>query len=291
MTLAIEQDIAKAYRRDGYVIAPGILAAADLDPFRTVIDRGVDAWARKLLAEGKITDLHEGESFDRRLASIAGGRDMGMRAWDDIAMGPQLFGLIRYPAILDAVESLIGPEIFFNGDFHLRPKLPDSKLTAFPWHQDSQYYGEPTKHMHIVTVTIPLVDLTLDNGCLWMIPGSQKWGFLAGARGADMNIRTFEDVESRGTPTPIPMNVGDIMLFHNLTMHASKLNITNRVRWTLDLRYSPTREAREAAGMGDAERLAYDSFFTRIRSFGYHPATVRSAHGRAVESYEQWIQS
>jgi len=288
--IAIDQ-VVDSYERNGYAVAPQALSAGDLTPFLAVLNRGVDALARKLMAEGKITDLHEGESFERRLASIAGGRDLGMRSWDDIAMGPELFGLIRHRAILDAVESLIGPEIFFNGDYHVRPKLPDSKLTAFPWHQDSQYYGEPTKHMHIITVTVPLVDVTLDNGCLWMIPGSQKWGLLAGARGADMNIRTFEDVESRGTPTPVPMKFGDIMLFHNLTLHSSKLNKTDRVRWTLDLRYSPTKEAREAAGAPDTECSAYDTFFTRIRGNGYHPAIVRSNRGRAVDSYEKWISA
>ncbi len=31
----------------------------------------------------------------------------------------------------------LGPNISFNGDYNLRPKMPDSERSAFPLHQDS----------------------------------------------------------------------------------------------------------------------------------------------------------
>jgi ectoine hydroxylase-related dioxygenase (phytanoyl-CoA dioxygenase family) len=63
-----------------------------------------------------------------------------------------------------------------------------------------------------------------------VIPGSQRWGLLAGALRPDLNIRTFEDVERRGKAIPVPMKRGDVLLFGNLTFHASKLNRTQGVR-------------------------------------------------------------
>jgi phytanoyl-CoA hydroxylase len=282
-------EILEAYAADGYVLATEVMGAADIEPFQRVIARGIDAWAKKLKAEGKIATLFENEPWDRRLAAIFEGQELGLRQWDEVAVTPELWHIISHPKLVDVLESILGPEVAFIGDYHLRPKMPESALTAFPWHQDSQYYGEPTKHMHVVTVTAPLVDLTVENGCLWMIAGSQTWGYLAGARGTDSNIRTFDDVEKRGTPLPIPMNIGDILAFTNLTFHASKLNNTNRVRWTVDIRYFVPREARAAAGASAEELAAYDYLLAKLTPQGRRPMLLRSAKHASTASYEQWI--
>jgi phytanoyl-CoA hydroxylase len=286
--LELEEDLAGTYQDQGYVTVPGMLKPDDLQPFREVINRGVDRYARKLEAEGKISDLHEHLPFDRRLVAIQNGEELKMRSWDDIALSPELFHIITQRRVLDVVERLVGPEIFFVGSYGLRPKMPGNTLMAFPWHQDSQYAGEVTKHMHMMTVVAPLVDLTEENGCLWVIPGSQKWGYLPGARGEDQNMRTPVDLEKRGTPVPIPMKCGDILMFSNLMFHGSKINHTDRVRWTVDFRYCPTLESREAAGMSADERAAYDYIFPKLRSLGWRPITVRSRQRGEVTTYEQW---
>ena len=55
-----------------------------------------------------------------------------------------------------------------------------------------------------------------------------------------MNMRSFEDPEERGTPVPMPMKMGDILLFSNMTFHGSKVNRTDEVRWSIDIRYCRT---------------------------------------------------
>lgn len=39
-----------------------------------------------------------------------------------------------------------------------------------PWHQDSAYFEPYCDHSLVLTVWIPLVDTSSDNGCLWVIP-------------------------------------------------------------------------------------------------------------------------
>ena len=106
-----------------------------------------------------------------------------MRSWNTDIFSHELYNLITHKNILDVVESLIGSEIIHHGDFHLRPKLPGHQSTAFPWHQDSQYYGKPTQYMHVVTLSLPLVEVTEANGCIWVIPSSHHWGYST-AKGA-----------------------------------------------------------------------------------------------------------
>jgi phytanoyl-CoA hydroxylase len=284
MTTMVHEAL-ETYRRDGYAIFPAVFSKSELDPFTRVIDRAVDNHARSLLAQGKITDLHEDLGFARRLAAI---ETVGMRTWNDAAMSPELYDLFTHPPLLDSVEAIIGPEITFNGDYHLRPKTPGSDLVAIPWHQDSQYYGEVTRHMQILTVIVALVDATEENGCLWVIPGSHKWGYLpAYFTQGDRNVRSHEDVEKRGPAIPVPMKAGDAIAFGNLLFHSSKVNRSDHIRWTIDLRYSPNRSAREAEGMSADERAAYDNRFEGLIARHYRPTVVRSRHER-VPSYEQW---
>jgi phytanoyl-CoA hydroxylase len=277
MTNRTTEQLLAAYNQAGYIHVQNALQPEALEPLKALIIQGVDDLAQTMLAKGEIHSLFEHEPFDRRLAALFEGREAGLRAWDQVIWSKALFDLICHPGIVQALEPLIGPDITFNGDYHLRPKLPESQLTAFPWHQDSNYYGEPTQHMHIVTVTVPLVDLTVENGCLWFIPGSHHWGYVPGRRGADQNMRPLEEVESRGPSFPAPMKVGDIMPFHHLTFHCSKLNVTNRVRWTLDLRYSATPGSRSFTA---AEQSGIDYMFPRLKSLGFVPFTVQGYGGR-----------
>ena len=228
-----------SYHDQGYLLLRKCIKLEDLASARVLITELVDRYARELFDNGKIASLHENESFDRRMCVINGEARLKARNWDltETSNIPDLFPLILHPMILDSVESLLGSEVAWTGSYVTRPKIPQHELTAFPWHQDSQYYGEPTQHLHVVSVWIPLVDTDEYNGCLYIIPGSHKWGLLKGERGADRNIITFEDVEKKGDPIALPMKVGDVLFFTNLTYHTSKLNSSNKVRWSVDLRY------------------------------------------------------
>ena len=187
-----------------------------------------------------------------------------------------LYDLYTHPAITAVLRVIVGPEVTLHGISVIRVKLPEDSGTAIPWHQDSHYYNERkrgsfeanTEHMRVITTWVPLVDSNLDNGCLWVIPGSHRWGFLAGARAATGHVQIPEDVERRGTPTPLPMRPGDVVFLTNLTLHASKVNGTDRVRWSHDFRYHPTASATPP---GTPEREATDYLDAKSRSYGTEP--------------------
>ena len=162
--------------------------------------------------------------------------------------GREFYDLYNLPGVLNVLRLLLGPEVSNIGTPALRTKLPGSVITSFPWHQDSQYLDQSTigkkeKHtegLHMVTVWVPLVEATVENGCCWVIPGSHRWGLLDGARGADSNVRMDEDVEARGTPVSIPLKPGGALFMSNLCVHTSKVNTTQKSRWSIDFRYFPT---------------------------------------------------
>ena len=243
-----DTEIVERYRRDGYVVVDDVVDDAGLDPMRDFIAAAVDRYASEQHTRGDLASLYAGEPFERRYAAICEEQGISPRDWGLGLFGPEFYRLYTHPGILRIVGLLLGEEVSVIASPSLRQKLPGSAVTSFPWHQDSHYFdqtevGRMEKHtedLHMVSVWVPLVPATVENGCCWVIPGSHRWGLLDAMRGEDRNVRIAEDVEARGTPVPVPVAVGGAFFFTNLTVHASKQNRTRGCRWSVDFRYMPT---------------------------------------------------
>ena len=281
--------IRAAYERDGYLVERAILAPAELAPVRAFLAAEVEEYAARMHAEGKLSAGYEELPFERRFAAICGEMEVSPRGWIGRSFDKVFYDLFKHPGILRVLGAVLGPEVTELGGLNIRTKLPEAEITAFPWHQDSHYYNEPspgnkvgsTEASHIVTVWVPLVDATVDNGCVWVLPGSHRWGLIDAARGADMNVRTTEEIEQRGAPTALEMAAGDVLFLTNLTFHTSKMNHTDASRWSVDFRYHASPEA-----VTGRARDALEEMRRRQRSNGRVPLPVLSA--AATPTWEQW---
>ena len=218
----------------------------DLQPLITALSRIVDQGAQKQFSEGKLSCLFEEEGFATRLASIyydseesgqvvmgmiMGGGGGGFR-------GPEMLNLLRNKGLVDCVSDLVGPDIIGASAYRIRPKIPQYTRTEVPWHQDSGYFLPHCDRYLIVTCWIPLVDTTVGNGCLHVIPSVHREGVYrhyTGGHGGYLEIPKEE--LPKDEPVPIEMNRGDVLFMTNLTPHASFVNKSNGVRWSVDLRY------------------------------------------------------
>ena len=280
----IDQAQVEAYRNDGYLLLPRMFTEADLEPVRAAIEDEVDQLADRLFREGKVSSRFADQPFARRLVLLCESATMPVRIWElrtRAAATRELFEFVRHPGLLELMTALLGPEVAWTGSFAVRTKLPESETTSAPWHQDTQYYGNPTQHLHVISVWIPLMDVDERNGCLHLLPGSQRWGLLGGARDSGRIVRMFEDVEQRGTPTVLPMQRGDVLAFSNLTCHASTLNTTDEMRWSVDLRYVVPEAA---TARSDDERQGYATLYDHYRM---RPIMLTSRDPDAVVPWEQ----
>ena len=234
----LARDRIEEYERDGFLFVRGLLQDRDLEPLRRVITAQVDREARQKQDAGAIDDLHENAPFERRLYEVCRGIKRNSGNWNQEVFSRELYDFGTNPAILDLVESILGPEIQFNGDYWVRSKLPHESLTTYPWHQDSGYYGDATEKHHILSLWIPLVDVNEVNGCMQMMPGSHRWGLLPAMDDGDGHLQPREEIEKRGQCVAATMEVGDVLAFHNLTFHRSTMNRSDSIRWSIDLRYS-----------------------------------------------------
>jgi ectoine hydroxylase-related dioxygenase (phytanoyl-CoA dioxygenase family) len=150
-------------------------------------------------------------------------------------------GLARHPAILDAVEGLIGPDILvYTSTWFI--KEPESTAIA-AWHQDATYFGlRPYVH---VTAWLALTDATAENGCMEFLPGSHALGQLphrAGVVAGSVNrAGQTVTVDVDDTPaTHAPLRAGEFSLHHTLCLHRSQPNRSSGRRIGLAVSYVPT---------------------------------------------------
>jgi ectoine hydroxylase-related dioxygenase (phytanoyl-CoA dioxygenase family) len=88
---------------------------------------------------------------------------------------------------------------------------------------------------------IYLDDVTVENGCLWMVPGSHAHGILPGIQNKGALDRLYTDMERyRGeAPVAIEVPAGSVIFFHAHVIHGSKGNKTNSARRAMVITYQP----------------------------------------------------
>lgn len=235
------------FETEGFLLVRGALGDADLDPLIAEYDAFIDKRARQLHAEGKISDTHAGASFDRRLALICNECNEIYPELDIMKLRAKAaFGFLRNDSLLDMIEAFVGPEITCSPIQHMRAKIPTSSASSginphvLPWHQDAGVTWEEADDEFILTVWLPLTRADETNGCLQVMPGVVGTGLRPHETRKGVGTVIVDEHMPKSKPLTLPMNKGDVLFFHKETPHRSTPNLTDTVRWSLDLRYQKT---------------------------------------------------
>lgn len=140
--------------------------------------------------------------------------------------------VIWNPAFVMAASQLLGNASvrFWHDQLFCKPAKHGGGVA---WHQDYSYWTRtiPMKHL---TCWTGLDDATIDNGCLYYVPESHKWGLiqkpeLAGEMDGLKKFLTEEQLE-QFRPVPIPLKKGHAAFHHPLMVHGSYENRSERSR-------------------------------------------------------------
>jgi len=235
----LSQEQIDTFHREGYLIVEDVFTDADLQPVIDEIKQEIDVRARELVASGELSRAYEEFDFQRRLSMISRETDkVAVSIWNGKLSGPAFFGLITNPSLLDVAEQICGEELIASSVYRLRPKIPGHHMSAVPWHQDSGYFEPYCDKALVLTVWLPLVDADATNGCMWVLPGQHR-GEVVPHRQAmgQPYLEIAEEDLPEGEPVCAPVKKGGVLLMTNKTPHASFENSTDRVRWSMDLRY------------------------------------------------------
>jgi ectoine hydroxylase-related dioxygenase (phytanoyl-CoA dioxygenase family) len=107
----------------------------------------------------------------------------------------------------------------------------------------------------MVNVWSPLVPANEVNGCMQFVPGTHKLGVVP-HEGREHYLEIPETILGRHTPraVSIPLDPGDVVLFHNLLFHQGLPNRSQGIRWSLDWRYQDATQETLRAEQGHLAR-------------------------------------
>jgi ectoine hydroxylase-related dioxygenase (phytanoyl-CoA dioxygenase family) len=153
---------------------------------------------------------------------------------------PQLDALIDDPRLWGPTRALVGSEAVSLFSDKLNFKRPGG--APFPWHQDTPYWAFGCDHLdRLVSVMLYLDEANRENGCLWVIPDSQRQGVIPCQEDRGVLGHLYTDVERvvAGEPTALEIPAGSVIFFHGNLVHGSQTNRSDCSRRALVLTYQP----------------------------------------------------
>jgi len=244
------------YRKQGFVVREGVIPEARLEVLREAVEE-IHVRISERAALGAAPDVGSDERIDgRRYQQILDS----VVKWEwrdgspDIrSMEPVHHLHAQIDALLDA-PSLVGPcaQLLGCGSLSLFTDKLNFKRpggSPFPWHQDAPYWSFGCDHVdQLVSLQLYLDAATIESGCLWMIPGSHRYGTLPAPRDRGVLGRLYTDTDSSPLaeldPVPIEAPAGSVIFFDGHVVHGSKGNRSAADRRALVLTYQPSGHAR-----------------------------------------------
>src|SRR4051812_16654268 len=208
-------ELAGRYARDGYLVVPGVLDPATL---------------RAVTAEATAICRGERGAIEGTSPAAAGESDEDVLRRHLCLHFPHKVSAVlehvaRRPAVVDLLTAVIGPNV------KLVQTMLFIKSEGRPgqaWHQDE--YFIPTRDRSLTGGWIALDDATVENGCLWVIPGSHKHGIIWPTHyQKDMRFDCTEEAFNfpyrDEDAVPVEVKAGTIVFFNGYLLHRSLPNV------------------------------------------------------------------
>jgi non-heme Fe2+,alpha-ketoglutarate-dependent halogenase len=208
----LSQEQIATYKRDGYVFPVPGLSYSEADALRLRL-----------------------ETFENETGEKAGNV---IRSKGHLKL-MAVFETVSHPAVLDAVEGVLGPDILCWGTSLFVKDPHDQAFVA--WHQDSYYWGlEPDD---VCSAWIALAPSTLENGAMKVIPGTHKdaeHGHKPSQADSANMLFTHEEIATdvdEGQAVSLLLDKGEMSLHHVKIVHGSAENRSDTRRYGLAIRY------------------------------------------------------
>ena len=225
MVTQVSSQQLKFYRDNGYAIVPGMLASAELDGWRSALAAAAEEHAAKAGYHNQDADQYYQEVF-LQLVNL----------WTTSEAMRRLVLDRRLGKLAAELAGVTGVRLYHD---HAMIKQPWANPTN--WHVDSS--GCPFFSRRANVLWIPLDDVTVQNGCLYFLPGTHKTSRFE-VDGA-LNKASIGGIfaaypEWRGIePVAAEANAGDGVFFSAMVAHAAGPNMTIHPRRAVALVYIP----------------------------------------------------
>ncbi|MGA9768417.1 MAG: phytanoyl-CoA dioxygenase family protein [Blastocatellia bacterium] len=222
-------------RRRGCGVLRGVLSGEEMDGHRPVLRDYVMAKREAMSA----IEQAVGASPTETIFSL----ETAPRSVVDLVTSPRLGEIAARVLGVEAVRLL-----HFSGFF--KP----SGGPGTPWHQDLTYM--PLNTDKVVSIWIPLTDITQDMGGLLFAEGSHLQG----------ELMPFKDVERFQIVQHGPMQAGDASLHMGWTIHSSLPNSSARMREVITIGYYADGTRIQKRGEVPIVQSFLDTYFAGLKA-------------------------
>ena len=215
----------KSFVKDGYCLFRDVLTLVEIDAIRTELDRAIADLPEKQI----VYKDGENKEVDARPEYMTEPHPKNA-FWLEVC---------RHPRVLDAVESVLGPDLILIMS-HLIVKRPEDGLPV-AWHQDNTYWHS-VKGTDVATVWLAIDDADMSNGCMQVIPCTHE-GYPEMEKvptgGDDLLGLTVEVTpEMSAAAVPLEMDAGSLSIHDSYVLHGSEANTSGRRRAAYTMRYA-----------------------------------------------------
>lgn len=210
------------FNQQGYFLEKGLLTNQDFSKIEARVRHSITTnW--KLIAN--LNDPAWVSYAKKNQACIT-------KVYDDMRDDEVFIKLGILPKITDLVSKLIiQPKLYKKVPFRIDVPFEVKEL-AF-WHQDDFYVKGNDEEL---TAWIPLFDTKVQQGCLQVMPRSHIGGKVPHT--LRVGKKTLPTSGYGNEIRYVEMNRGDVLFFSSFLLHSSSLNISDEIRYSIQLRYT-----------------------------------------------------
>lgn len=254
-----EEALRSRFHQDGYLFLKGIVDQDTLLSLRQQIV-SILAESEWLKKETNPMDAIPGT------AAYVEGEEQYLQVYDEIQKVEAFHALPHQLPVLSTLQKLLGETAFPHPLSIARLVFPDNDEWSTPPHQD---YPNNQGTEDLYACWIPLADCPREVGSLSVLEGSHKFGVLplefalgAGHRRAVLEPQ-LENLEWVGGD----FELGDLIIFHSLTVHRSLHNTSDRMRLSVDYRFQREHEPlTEPCLQPHFQRLSWEQIYANWSS-------------------------
>ncbi len=228
----LTEEQVRFFVENGYLVVPGLMSAEEVEELR----QDTIKVARGGYPCDSIPPVPPETSDDAVLRTI-------LCIHQPHYISPVMERYIRHPKICGILSQITAAHLpYWDGSVKCMQSMLFVKPPQFQgqaWHQDEIYI--PTRDRSLIGAWIALDDATIANGCLWVVPGSHRTGYLYPQHPHnnpdefDFAAESFGFDESQEVPVEVP--TGSLVFFNGYLLHRSRKNRSEVYRRVLVSHY------------------------------------------------------
>lgn len=215
------------YRRDGFLAVRNFLSPDEVAELKAAVLAAIDSMGRRKVADGAQGWTDGDDYYDRVFTQR-------LNLW---RISDTVKRYMLHPDLGRMTCQLAGVEAMRVWHDQALIKEPFANPTS--WHLDNPYWGFHTRDA--ISIWIALEDATLENGCMWFVPGTHHMARYDNVDiGQDLGdlFNVYPEMAAID-PVPVPMKAGDCSFHNGLIAHGAGANMTRGRRIAMTCAYMP----------------------------------------------------